>query len=68
MIDTLEKKRVTDVSVVEQQQQLSIEILKNLSIKTSTGYYRKSAVLEQKARSRSMYILLSSKLFIQTIA
>ena len=67
MIDTLEKKRVTDVSVVEQQQ-LSIEILKNLSIKTSTGYYRKSAVLEQKARSRSMYILLSSKLFIQTIA
>ena len=61
MIDTLEKKVVRGVSVVQQQQQRSIEILTNLSIKTSTMYYRKSAVLKQKARSRSRYILLSSK-------
>ena len=63
MIDTLERNRVRGVSV-QQQQQLSIESLTNLSIKTSinTRYYRKSAVLKQKARSRSRYILLSSKL------
>ena len=65
MIDTLEKTLVRGVSVVQQQQQLSIEIL---SIKTSTRYYRKAAVLKQKARSRSGYVLLSSKVFIQTIA
>ena len=35
MIDTLEKKVVRGVAV-QQQQQLSIEILTNLSIKTST--------------------------------
>ena len=70
MIDTFEKKGVRGLSVVEQRQQLSIEILTNLSIKTclNTRYYRKSAVVKQKARSRSMYILLSSKVFIQTIA
>ena len=52
MSDTLEKKVVRGVSV-QQQQQLSIELLTNLSIKTSTRYYRKSAVLKQKAsRSR----------------
>ena len=52
MIDTLERNRVRGVSV-QQQQQLSIELLTNLSIKTSTRYYRKSAVLKQKAsRSR----------------
>ena len=51
MSDTLEKKAVRDVFVLQQQQQ-SIEILTNLSIKTSTRYYRKSAVLKQKARSR----------------
>ena len=69
MIDTLEKKVVRGVAV-QQQQQLSIEILTNLSIKTSinTRYYRKSAVLKQKARSGSRHILLSSKVFIQTIA
>ena len=69
MSDTLEKKVVRGVSV-QQQQQLSIESLTNLSIKTSinTRYYRKSAVLKQKARSRSRYMLLSSKVFIQTIA
>ena len=67
MIDTLEKV-VRGDSV--QQQQRSIEILTNLSIKTSINarYYRKSAALKQKARSRSRYILLSSKVFIQTIA
>ena len=54
MIDTLEKKVVRGVSVVQQQQQRSIEILTNLSIKTSTMYYRKSAVLKQKARSLSL--------------
>ena len=63
MIDTLEKKVVRDASV-QQQQQLSIEILTNISIKTSTRYYRKSAVLKQKARSRSRYIIISSKVFI----
>ena len=70
MIDTLAKKLVRGVSVVQQQQQLSIEIITSLSIKTSinTRYYRKSAVLKQKARSRSRYILLSSKVFIRTIA
>ena len=36
MIHTLEKKVVRDVSVVRQQQQLSIETLTNLPIKTST--------------------------------
>ena len=36
MTDPLEKKGVSGVSVVEQRQQLSIEILTNLSIKTST--------------------------------
>ena len=66
MIDTFEKKGVRRVSVV-QRQQLSIEILTNLLIKTSTLYYRKSAVLKQKARSRCRHILLSSKVFIQTI-
>ena len=44
MIDTLETKVVRHVSV--HQQQLSIEILTNLSIKTSTRYYRKFAVLK----------------------
>ena len=68
IIDTLEKKGVGGVSVVQQRQQLSIEILTNLLIKTSTRYYRKAAVLKQKARSRSGYVLLSSKVFIQTIA
>ena len=71
IIDTLEKKVVTCVSVVQQQQQLSIEIVTNLSIKHSvhTRYYRKSAVVsKQKARTRSRHILLSSKVFIQTIA
>ena len=63
MIDTLEKKVVRDASV-QQQQQLSIEILTNISIKTSTRYYRNSAVLKQKARSRSRYIIISSKVFI----
>ena len=67
MIDTLEKKVVRDASV-QQQQQLSIEILTNISIKTSTRYYRKSTVLKQKVKSRSRYILLSSKVSIQTIA
>ena len=66
MIDTLEKKVVRDASV--QQQQLSIEILRNLSIETSTRCYRKSAVLKQKARRRSRYILLTSKVLIRTIA
>ena len=49
MIDTVEKNVASGVSVVQQQQQLSIEILTNLSIKTSTNtrYYRKSAVLKQ---------------------
>ena len=58
------------VSAFQQQQQLSIEILTKPIDQTSTNtmYYRKSAVLKQKARSRSGYILLSSKLFIQTIA
>ena len=51
MIDTFEKKGVRGLSVVEQRQQLSIEILTNLSIKTSTRYYGKSAVLKQKAIS-----------------
>ena len=68
MIDTLEKKVVRGASAVQQQQQLLIEILTNLSIKTSTRYYRKSTVLKQKVKSRSRYILLSSKVFIQTIA
>ena len=67
MIDTLEKKVVRGVAV-QQQQQLSIEILTNLSIKTSTRYYRKCAVLKQKPRSRSRNILLSSKVFVQTMA
>ena len=54
MIDGLDKKVGRGVSVVQQQQQqLSIAILTNLSIKTSTRYYRKSAFLKQKARSRS---------------
>ena len=35
MIDTLEKKVVRGVSVVQQQQQLSTEILTNLSLKIS---------------------------------
>ena len=53
MTDTLEKMVVRAVSVVQQhqQQQLSIEIITNLSIKTSTRYYGKSAVLKQKAIS-----------------
>ena len=69
MIGTLEKKVVRGVSVVQQQQQLSIEILTNLSsIKTSTRYCRKSAVWKQKARSTSRYLLLSSKVPIRTIA
>ena len=70
MIGTLAKKIVRGVSVVQQQQHLSIEILTNLSIRTSvyTRCYRKSAVLRQKPTSRSRYILLSSKVFIQTIA
>ena len=68
MIDTLEKKVVRGASAVQQQQQLLIEILTNLSIKTSTRYYRKSTVLKQKVKSRSRYILLSSKVSIQTIA
>ena len=63
MIGTLEKKVVRGVSVVQQQQQLSIEILTNLPIKTSTRYYRK-----KKARRRLRYMLLSSKVFIQTVA
>ena len=69
MIDTLEKKVVRGISV-QQQQQLSIEILTNLSIKTclNTRYYRKYAVVKQKARSTSTYMLLSSKVFIQTKA
>ena len=54
---TLEKKGARDVSVGQQQQQLSIETLTNLPIKTSPSYYRKSAVLKQKARSRSRYTL-----------
>ena len=64
------KKLVRGVSVVQQQQQLSFEILTNLSIVTSINarFYRKSAVLKEKATSRSRYILLSSKVFIQTIA
>ena len=37
MIDTFEKKGVRGLSVVEQRQQLSIEILTNLSIKISPG-------------------------------
>ena len=64
MIVTLEKKVVRGVSSVAiQQQQLSIDIVTNLSIKTSinTWYYRKSAVSKQKASSRSRYILLSSR-------
>ena len=37
MIDTLEKKVLSGVSVVQQQQQLSIEIITNLSIKLLPG-------------------------------
>ena len=46
MIDTLEKIVVRGVSDIEQQEQLSFEILTTLSIETSTRYYRKSAVLK----------------------
>ena len=62
------------VPVVQQQQQLSIEIFTTLSIKTVfniyTRCYRKSAILKQKARSRSRYVHIAIiyKLFIQTIA
>ena len=53
-----------------QQQQLPIEILTNLSIITyiDSRYYRESAALKQEARSGSRYIVLSSTVFIQTIA
>ena len=50
MIDTLEKKVVRGASAVQQQQQLLIEILTNLSTKTSARHYRKSAVLKQKEK------------------
>ena len=61
-IDAFAKKMARGVSVIKQkQQQLSIEILTNLSINRSsinTRYYRKSAALKQKARTRSRYVLL----------
>ena len=69
MIDALEKKVLIVKSFCSAAAaMISIDILTNLSIKTSTRYYRKSSVSKQKARSRSWYILLSSKVFIQAIA
>ena len=67
MIDALEKQELEVVKCFcsAAAAMISIEILTNLSIKTSTRYYRKCAVLKQKARSRSTYILLSTKVFIQ---
>ena len=70
MIDTLEKNVVRGVPVVRQRQQLSTEILTNLSIKTSTWRDCKSAVvfvLKQKATSTSRYILLSSNVSFETM-
>ena len=56
------------VSVVQQQRQLSIKILTNASIKIyyNTKHYRKSAVLKQKARSRSRYIHIAT-IFLCTL-
>ena len=65
------RKKRSERFSVQQQQQLSIEILTNLSNKTSMNTrYNRTSVVKEKARSRSRCILLrvSSEVLTQTIA